>query len=75
MVRRICDRCGKVMKGPENDGVSHVMGCVIVQTRSGHIVERDWNALDLCTECRGSFAEWLGVNKGCLGREYDAGEE
>ena len=72
MVRRICDRCGKVMKGPENDGVSHVMGCVIVQTHSGHIVERDWNALDLCTECRDSFAEWLGVNKGGASCAYSS---
>ena len=64
MVQRICDRCGKVMKGPENDGVSHVMGCVIIQTHSGHVVERNWKALDLCAECRDSFAKWLGVNKG-----------
>lgn len=60
MVKRVCDRCGAEM--PNEDGVSHVDGHIIIKTESGDI-NKDWHCLDLCNGCRKSFAEWLGADR------------
>lgn len=56
MVKRVCDRCGAEM--PLEDSVSHADGNIIINAESGDI-NKDWHRLDLCEECRKSFAEWL----------------
>lgn len=58
MVKRVCDRCGAEMQN--KDSVSHAAGHVIIKAKSG-CIDIDWNCLDLCEECRKSFAEWLGA--------------
>ena len=60
MVKRVCDRCGAEMA--LEDSISHADGHIIIKAESGDI-NKDWHNLDLCEECRKSFAEWLGACK------------
>lgn len=60
MIKRVCDRCGAEMA--LEDSVSCAAGHIIIKTESGDI-NKDWNCLDLCEECRKSFSEWLGAGR------------
>ena len=58
MTQRLCDRCGRVME--EDGAVTNVNGYVIIRAKGGDI-HQAWDALDLCGDCRESFARWLKV--------------